>query len=385
MRRCLGLAVIAALVAGCGTDPPADPIQIHADPVWTSTDSGIDQPGGVTFTDDLIIASGSNRLVVIEGETGAVRWYLDEQLSILGGGGVQVGDFTPSLEESPVITGAAINQLVLIPSVEDDRAGVAAVSLSDGGFAWNLPLVEAGKPSQEIRPIVATADIALVMIPGSRTKGITVAVATDTGQELWRSTEVWPRTIVDGLVVGRSPAVEGYMPSGSGVAALDLATGDLAWDLTHDFAEVHMGPVAGFTALVTGRLGEGQPAGDASRFIDLRNGQVLRTSNAPMWGCATDTVEVIVCDRDQLHVYRVSDGSYETVSRDAALSVDAIIVDDQILDGTIDGSGVIVDLSGAVIADGLPGQPLAASSTFIAFASTTTDDELVTVYRRSTS
>jgi outer membrane protein assembly factor BamB len=260
------------------------------------------------------------RLAVVEGPTGQLRWTVDIFRDLPGGDGATWHPFslwTAGLVAQPPD--------VLEPTGDDDRwtipvsyslvhaadatpeYGVASLSGADGHVLWKTPLAssrpEDEDPAGRLDPGPLVANDGLVVASTRPTSPVPpepsdpdylnrmelVALDAADGRPLWRQTGAWPLAVADGAVFALMPVettapTDGDTPAVT-TAALDPATGERLWDLSHLGTSARLVLTAGDAALI-----ENMEASE-TLIVDVTSGEELATFG-------TSTVFADDCDAD---------------------------------------------------------------------------------------
>jgi hypothetical protein len=424
MRDRVRLAVltgVALLVAACGGGPveniideePALAPLVQERALWDATSApAISTVGEASLIGGTAVISGDARddfrLAVVDAATGMPRWSFGYVDPLPGGGGA--GYFRPgNTEPGFLAAGTPEDFLVFVPYYRRDcehptglcpredgepyraEEGVAAMSGKDGSVRWMAPVVpfgEAGDTAIALRDVgenlllVETRDMNAT--PGSLH---TVALRLSDGQELWRQPGVEGRISTAGTVMVRRPtdlaeALRLGHPFADGtVVALDAASGHRRWDLHERFSNSEVELVAGDLVVVRAS----RDGADSTRILEAASGREVAHLGNPL-PCRSDARSLIACidpldhtlstfriDDREIRVSRreVRPSSISAVWRGRVFLSDAFEVEDPARRG-------VVDRSGNVLADRLPGHLLAISDRYAVFR--TTDDGNISVH-----
>lgn len=302
-------------------------------PLWSNQTAGISEVAGVVRRGRTAIISGqtaehSNRLSVVDLETGDLRWTVDSGDPLVDGGGIRAGDIWGigldaydsgrGFDTGPVVidTGSG-GWSVLVPywqrvavNEEQDRVDFGIAALSPAGTVrWTSPPLTVGhaEASDTVRylpegqlnlGVVGATDDVVVAGLWSAEGGVigdarTVAVDADKGKPQWEKQDVLPQAIAGDTVLAARPE-----PGSSGdepfepVIAFDAADGGKRWDAGQFYSAVVRG-VAGDTVAVT--VTEGPDESRETVMLDLASGRQIGELDYPycdfgsagLVGCST--------------------------------------------------------------------------------------------------
>lgn len=418
MRARLAMVLVGVLVATAGCTAGADdgpvgkPVEFSAKPVWSSERLGFQRVRDVTIRGDVMLAAGDRarggaRLVAVDPATGAVRWSVDHEDRLLGGGGVQAyGE--PGLVGATgrvVVTGGA-EPVVLIQyhvrgvrpdnkySYEAER-GVAALAVKDGRVRWKTPTFQAAPAAApaagrepETSVVVADDRVAVVTtMPGTNNATVddakTAAYAVADGRKLWEQAGWWPYLLADGTLLGEADTRAGKTPwrgesstrKGT-VVAVDALTGAKRWDLAKRYTSSELKVAARGLAVVGTEDDERKVR---TLVIDAANGREVGNLG-DYTDCNTDGSSLIACldvGDSILRTFRVSDRRIEVSDRGVfrgntyGNSVDAVWEGRIFVSGVPSDSrkqeSVTVDHTAHRLGGKLPGAVAAISGKYVVF------------------
>ncbi|MFC4587998.1 PQQ-like beta-propeller repeat protein [Sphaerisporangium corydalis] len=385
--------------------PSLRPLPLGREPLWTQDTKGAVKyiSAAALHGDAAVIVGGlrkkETRLVVADAATGKVRWSVGEFGPLRGGGGAVWLDMAYGRSRTPQIVGKGADWGILanyyltgcrhptglcpLGSGPSDETGVALLSGRDGSVRWRLPLVpartgRAARAANRLRGVLETSGgkIALATVAPSPTGGFgdvrLVAVDVATGRRLWTRSGVQPVMVSGDLVLGRVAGGTGGSRldlGGGSVVALDAATGRTRWEPSPRMPASLPALAAGNLPMVRevkdGRLGP-------PLVLDPGTGREIARLPEFVTGCQTDGVSLIACEYSDLRQRRLVtirlDGREVRVARrelpDATLA--AVWRGHVFLDDRHD-RGYEVDRSANVLADDLPGEPVALSEGYAIF------------------
>ncbi|MGH3656451.1 MAG: hypothetical protein ACRDUA_07310 [Micromonosporaceae bacterium] len=421
MRTFAVVAVAGVLLAtsGCTDGPDAESISVSKQPVWASSQLGMNRVSGVAMADDTAVVSGhahSERLAAVDGETGRVRWTIDDKDPLPGGKGARAhagsgydGFRDPSGEplvvrdgdEWSAVVGYSRTRTTAKARVEEH--GLALVSVNDGAVEWLSPPLTAGRAEVDDNTIgetVGLRGIGLGAVGGevvvaslrAEDEGATtedlrmVALSTSDGRKLWEKTGVWPGAVAGDVVLGHVPkpsapltsasrAAEGYQ--NTTVVAFDAGSGERRWDLAKRFPLARLDTVAGDLAVV-----DAEPDPDADTdtnfmdhtvIVDVDTGRTVHKFRS-LASCDSDGRALIACNavgREGLATIRSTEREvrYSAGAVDGASSWSVTDVWKGHVFIEADGAHIVVDREGRRIGREMPGEVMAISGRYAVFAS----------------
>lgn len=374
------IAAVAVLIVATG-DPAGDPEPDRPEPsplfdggpLWTRPGTVSATPGSPGVRDGLALLE-HNGLTLVDLRTGDERWTVHPAARLAGS--------TEVYSSGGTLLGAGI--------LVRTRGGIALLSRADGSVRWRAP-VRAGAGERYV-PVAADDRTALVTV-GSIRGGAPRVLAVDagTGEVRWTRDGLSPYAIAGGVVVG----VTGGVTGGGAVTAWDLATGATAWTYT-GLAGARVALTAGDAVLVEGHV-EGHVEGKVEgtgvgrpvrRVLSAATGELLaQLGGDPRTGpCAADRGTLIACplvrgrgDR-AFETYGLADHLVRTLSGGYRPRAVCLVGPDDLF-AAAESAYFAVDRAGRLVADGLPGRPVAVSSDYIVLRTDTGDPPLTSVYR----
>ncbi|WP_026120469.1 outer membrane protein assembly factor BamB family protein [Nocardiopsis potens] len=409
-----GLGAVLLRPGGAGGPALSVSPQAYLD---TAGDLGMDEVLAVGFRGDSAVVMGTFlhgrlRLAVVDAESGEPRWVRDTGTLIdagaVLGGAESVEPLAFGEVSAPVLTGEGDDWSVVVPyavtgrkgDVDDtalldaEERGVAALSGSDGAVRWKretpgVPRVLDGAGGTVLVGAKASAD------PAEAGEVTSMALdAEDGGAVLWEHEGDWVHRLAGDTALGES-APGDWEPGadatteGHRVFALDARTGRAKWDLDGVFSESGVEDATegwavlygvpredgapARTAVVRtgsgeearsprGHLGTGLPtcaAGEDARLVCVQDayGSFELIALAPGGSGAERSTEAAGLepgDADGLRVHAVSGGRIHLTAPPP--------------DGEEERRSFVIDRSGAVLAEDLPGEVVAAAPDRIAVA-----------------
>ncbi|MFW5418743.1 PQQ-binding-like beta-propeller repeat protein [Nocardiopsis sp. CNT-189] len=378
----------------------------------TAGDLGMEEVLAVGFRGDSAVVMGTFlhgrlRLAVVDAGSGEPRWVRDTGTLIdadaVLGGAESVGPLAFGEVSAPVLTGAGDDWSVVVPYavtgregdvgditlLEAGEQGVAALSGSDGSVRWKretpgVPRVLDGAGGTVLAGAVAsgTGEVTSLALD-----------AEDGGAVLWEHEGDWVHRLAGDTALGES-APAGWEPGadatteGRRVFALDARTGRPAWDLDGVFSESGVEDATeGWAVLYAVPREEGAPARTA--VVATGSGEEARSPRSRLGtgspSCAAGEDSLLVCAQD-------AHGSFELVTlapgeSGVERSTEVTGLDPGAADGlrvhAVSGGRIhltaspgdgeeagtasfVIDRSGAVLAEDLPGEVVAAAPDAIA-------------------
>jgi outer membrane protein assembly factor BamB len=219
--------------------------------------------------------------------------------------------------------------------IVDDRGQVTAFDLANGGQTWTVDLGDSSTGTNPVR----VGDVLLV---GISEPSATFALDPATGQQLWKATDVW---MDDPLVVG--DLVLSHI--GSTVTALDLGTGQIAWQIDSElFAWGNMAAIGDL--VVTGSDG-GQV-----QAIRPADGSVVWTTELPRGDVYVEAIatigEVVVAVDDDQYVTALDAATgTQRWSKDMAANYfeEPVAVGDKLVVSTDTGLNIVDPTTGQIL------------------------------------
>lgn len=359
------LAAAAVLVVVTG-DPAPDPDPVHPEParlldgrlLWTRPGGLSATPGSPGVRDGLALLQHDG-LTLVDLRTGDERWTVRPAARLAGS------------QEVYSSGGTLLGAGVLVRT----SGGVALLSRDDGSVRWRAP-VRAGAGERYV-PVAADDRIALVTV-GPIRGGAPLVLAVDaaTGERRWSRDGLTPYAIAGDVVVG--------VTAGGAVAAWDLATGATAWTYT-GLAAARVALTAGDAVLVEGR---GRSEAPVRRVLSAATGELLaQLGGDPRTGpCAADAATLIACPlvrgRDELafETFGLGDHLVRTLSGGYRPQAVCLVGPDDLF-AAAESAYFAVDRRGRLVADRLPGRPIAVSGDYLVVRTDTGDPRLTSVYR----
>jgi hypothetical protein len=365
------LALVAAVaVLIVATDNPAQDPEPDRPELSRLLDGGLlwTRPGGLSATPgspgvrDGLALLQHDGLTLVDLRTGDERWTVRP--------GARLAASTEVYSSGGTLLGTG----VLVRT----RGGVALLSRDDGSVRWRAP-VRAGVGERYV-PVAADDRTALVTV-GSIRSGAPRVLAVDagTGAVRWTRDGLSPYAIAGGVVVG--------VTGGGVVAAWELATGSTAWTYT-GLATARVALTAGDVVLVEGSVegtGGGRPV---RRVLSAATGELLaQLGGDPRTGpCAADRDTLIACplvrgrgDR-AFETYGLADHLVRTLSGGYRPRAVCLVGPDDLF-AAAESAYFAVDRHGRLVADGLPGRPVAVSGDYLVMRTDTGDPPLTSAYR----
>ncbi|MEX0734975.1 MAG: outer membrane protein assembly factor BamB [Steroidobacteraceae bacterium] len=215
MKRIIGLAIMAALLAACSKEkevaPPAELVEfdpvVRIDRVWSSGTKGGDEVLRLGLRpavsgETVYVAGHGGDVQALELESGRDIWRASTNLELSGG---------PAVGEGLVVVGDSGGQLVAL----DAETGAVRWQAVTGGEVLAAPVIAGGLV------VVRTVD--------GRLRGLRAA----DGTEAWSYEQPVPRLSLRG---NAAPVVSGDMVlaglDNGKVVAVSLASGELLWTTT---------------------------------------------------------------------------------------------------------------------------------------------------------
>lgn len=358
-------AVATAAVLAVATDErPPDPVRprpvaplLTDGPVWTRIGTPVSTPGSPSARGGLVLlqrAEGRGELILVDLETGVLRWSLPFGAPLSGGADRYAGG------------AILIGNGVLVRT----RTGIALLSAAAGRMLWRTPI----RSGPGERHVLAAADDETALVTVFPTRGgvpRVVAVDLSAGAPRWARAALSPYGLVADVVVGVTA------PRGT-VAAWDAATGAPRWVLT-GLASARVALMADDDVLVEGRTAAGEPV---RWLLEAGTGERLAEFGDPRGGgCATDGVTLIACPRDgTFETWGVADRQRRTVSGDFRPEVACLVGPDHIF--AAGARSYFAAGRGGTLADpALPGRPVAVSEGHLLLRTDTGNPPLTSAYR----
>lgn len=246
---------------------------------------------------------GSQDLVAVNAATGQPRWRFEPTVPDHD---YPKGDAEPDVGHPAVVDGTVYASVAFVgPGGRPSRynGALIAVDATTGKQRWRHD-TPGGVTYDEFSTVTVAEDTVVTSVAasdGSATRTV-IGFATD-GTERWR-------TQVDEMFPGALPVADGrvYIPSATGIRALDLATGEPVWTALPRvrFAPAATPMVADGTLFVAE---EGEP-GVTLIALDATTGEEhWRTAYAP----ETATPDMTIGTADETTVYITVDGIDRTV------------------------------------------------------------------------
>lgn len=355
-------AVLVVVTGNPASEPdPADPEPSHlldGDLLWTRPGGVSATPGSSGVRDGLALLQHDG-LTLVDLRTGDELWTVRPAARLAGS--------TEVYSSGGILIGAG----VLVRT----RGGIALLARADGSVRWRAP-VRAGAGERYV-PVAADDRTALVTVGPIRGGAPRVlAVDTGTGQVRWTRDGLSPYAIAGDTVVG--------VTADGTVAAWDLATGATAW--TYDgLSAARVALTASDVVLVEGGTGSGSPV---RRVLSAATGELLaQLGGDPRTGtCAADGATLIACPlvrgRDDLvfETFGLADHLVRTLSGGYRPRAVCLVGPDDLF-AAADADYIAVDRRGRLVADRLPGRPVAVSGDYLVVRTDTGDPPLTSVYR----
>jgi hypothetical protein len=291
------------------------PLRLGDTPLWTRTirkNYGTTPPpapiaelahvrlvGGALLTIGSIPGHrGTDRLVVSDAETGAVRWSVTRGDRV-GGSGLTYGFL-----RSARVVGDPAGDSTLVTTFERklDRthveAGIMGLSGKDGRLRWRIPV------QRELRCTCPRARSDLMLLGPASVTTVAVEILSGAGatteatrtvtydvvarRQVWAARGVRPVAIEGDLVLSERPKLPAKITDtpATTLSALDLRTGVVKWDLAGRYPRSGLTYAAGDTLVVN--------RGDSSALGDTATGRELGTSPVKLAGCGR-TQAVFAC------------------------------------------------------------------------------------------
>ncbi|HVX44356.1 MAG TPA: hypothetical protein VHC49_10740 [Mycobacteriales bacterium] len=327
------LLAAVAFVAGCSgstapqphphaTEPPGlttirgdqDPLPLTIDrkPLWT-----IPADVDPLLHKDAVVEDG-DRFSVADAETGRVRWSIDRDKPVPGGGGIRLANDALSLKADvrPQIIDLGSDWYVLTDyerspcwdclweSKHAPEKGVVALSGADGSVKWTTRLTRSYRfpddrrfviPQASLR--VASARIAVAVVyprPDSDAPERAVGLDPRTGRIRWQTEHLWPVQAVGDTIIGYDRAEPFYVDKAR-VGAYAAGTGKKVWDLHRRYRMSAVENVTGDVVLVGA---DDRQDGPVDRVLDIHSGKTLVTLPTVNQGCVSDGTSTIGCTYD---------------------------------------------------------------------------------------
>ncbi|GAB3438622.1 outer membrane protein assembly factor BamB family protein [Actinophytocola sediminis] len=385
--------VVALLGAACTEDepPPPDPdrstaapIVIEAKALWQGSTGRRQTPPKVEIRGDSVLIFGNTadelnrQLLVADADTGDPRWRIDQLMNLPGRTDRRLG-FTP---RNLTIVGTATDWSVFVPYLtNDDQPGIARLAGGDGTVLADFPVRVEAPQTPTTHEVVAAND--QFVVSGGRTvtgPRRTQVAATDaaTGRRLWETTGIWPQFVVGDTLVAQAGREVGAAPedpdpfADSTVIGLDVTTGKRRWDLATRYPTLKVFAVLGAVAIASQQ--SSRPDRTARFVIDVHSGETI-AELGDGGACVSDQRRLISCttDRsDELVVFDVADRTTTRVTVPDARQLRAawhgylLFGDNRVVDGT-----------GRLVTDDLPGSVIAMSEDHVVLYGATGNDYAV--------
>ncbi|GEM_PF-4599539 len=282
------------------------PLRLGDTPLWTRTvqkyygttppPAPIAELAEIRLVGDSLLTIGSipehrgtDRLVVSDAKTGAVRWSAT--------GYDRVGDdgSAYSFLRSARVVGDPAGDWTIVTmfarqldgtNVED---GIMGLSGKDGSLRWRIPVQQVqrcGCPWTRMDVmLLGPASVSTVAVeiatdtPEAQETTRTVAYDIATRRQVWTAPGVRPVAIEGDLLLAERPKLpaQSIDTPPTTLSALDLRTGTAKWDLTGRYPQSGLTYAAGDTLVVD--------RGDSTALIDTATGRELGTSSAKLASC----------------------------------------------------------------------------------------------------
>ncbi|MFG3406451.1 PQQ-binding-like beta-propeller repeat protein [Streptomyces sp. NPDC048142] len=428
MRRVVLSAVAAALLAtGCtgqgedGEEPAGGKkagtaVALSRTTAWDSLGAlGVRSVEAVAFdVNDAVVVGSEGELGVVDADTGTPRWIRrDGDLAVekrIGGTASAKEDPTLDTQRIGSMTGMdsrpvlVARTLVLAPYESGSGRGVVALERKGGAPRWRTELPtedsDVDDPGDrthhrdDIRLLAGNHKMALVaVVPEDSTKVVTYALDGRDGKILWKRAGAWVYDFDSAnatTVLGEQATDKGFAPeqphsrnSGGWVLALNAKTGEERWNLKSEYPGYRLrGAVShGAVLAVQDRRSESN-----GLIVGTRDGRRKAELDHSAYSCREDSAgRRLACSTTDSGLLtfpsRVDGGPVQSTVEPKpkpALSVEAVHADRVYLSG-----GLVTDLSGRTVRDGLPGQAAAVSDRHVAFRteSEKSDDPGLKVFR----
>ena len=313
-----GLAVHAAALgaeppeAGASQRPAPGPPGIDATPLWTATTSAAAASGpvpgsaedmGLTSVEDVRLVGGALVLtgrdaedddldehVVVDVETGKVRWSVREGGSLGGGAKATfIGGSRLVHPAGPRIADVGGEWLMFVEyRGPGDAEGVAALSLKDGSVRWKKRVTSGNGYA-----VLEAADrktLAVRVSERGAPQEEAVVYSAESRAELWRERGVRPESTGGGLVLASEPGRR----KDAGRERRDLIAfaardGGIRWRLGDRYRDPRLLHDAGGGTVVVGTA-------DGGAVLDRATGRELARTYVPLERCDGDGDTLIVCE-----------------------------------------------------------------------------------------
>ncbi len=243
---------------------------------------------------------GTDRIVVSDAKTGAMRWSATSDDTIPGAGG-STFDFLQSAR----VLGDPAGDWTLVTTFKrklsgnNYEEGIVGLSGRDGSLRWRIPVQHASRctcPWTRLDVMIlgpAAAGTVLVYILTNAVSAGTVAtkvIAYDTGtrQQLWSATGISPEAVDGNLLLVTRPTLPAQedVNTPATLSAVDLRTGTLRWNLADRYPYSRLVFAGGDTVVVERKPG--------TAIVDAATGRELGTTPDTLSGCGR-TEAVFAC------------------------------------------------------------------------------------------
>ncbi|OLF06370.1 hypothetical protein BLA60_32595 [Actinophytocola xinjiangensis] len=382
-RESLGAVLLTVAIVGsaCTDEPPPPPprrpsvapLTATAEALWRGSTGRRNTPPDIEIRGDSVLVFGNTadelerQLLVADAETGRTRWRVDRLRAMSGREDRRLGHTPGTIP----IVGTEDDWTAFLPYVApDDTSGVAAVSGADGEFLWETPVAVRTPHSPIQLQSVAAGDRVVangVRQSGGATPTQVVAHDSATGRRLWEATGIWPQFVVGDTLLAQAGEVGevGAEPReieprrGATVVGIDALTGKRTWDLGQRYPDSKVFlTLAGFAVLA-----QVSPREYPSLVvIDAGTGATVAELGAGRQ-CVSDQERLIVCAGATTGQFAVFDVEERSVRRFTVSGAPQL---DTAWHGYVTfRDGRVVDGSGTLVTDDLPGAVIALSDRYL--------------------